>query len=275
MMGRFKNKVVIVTGSSGGIGKAVIHAFAKEGAYVVLHGVNTERLNAAEKSLLEAGTPQSRILKVQGELTNDATHDRIINETIARFCKIDVLINNAGAYQKPGAASAIENFDYVFSTNVRAVFRLVELATPHLAKTKGNIINVSSIVGLAKNLEAGTESLVYAMTKAAVDRYTKNVNQSLMKKGVRINNINPGPFDSNFGTRGVGEVKKDTVVGNKDFMEKLMAKVIPAGRLGQPEELIPAFLLLADKKSSFITGSIWVIDGGLSTWAPEATDLKL
>uniref|UniRef100_A0A7E4VQK4 NAD(P)-binding protein n=1 Tax=Panagrellus redivivus TaxID=6233 RepID=A0A7E4VQK4_PANRE len=131
-MGRFTDKVVIVTGSSAGIGKAVIVAFAKEGASVVLHGVNTERLNAAEKALIEAGIPQSRILKVQGELTNDATHDKIIDETIARFGKIDVLINNAGAFKKPGNVSTTENFDYVFSTNVRAIFRLVELATPHL-----------------------------------------------------------------------------------------------------------------------------------------------
>uniref|UniRef100_A0A7E4VQM2 SDR family oxidoreductase n=1 Tax=Panagrellus redivivus TaxID=6233 RepID=A0A7E4VQM2_PANRE len=96
-----------------------------------------------------------------------------------------------------------------------------------------------------------------------------------MKKGIRINNINPGPFDSNFGNRGVGEITKDTVVGNKDLMDKLIAKITPAGRFGQPEELLPAFLLLADEKSSFITGSIWVVDGGVSTWAPEATDLKL
>uniref|UniRef100_A0A7E4UQD7 Short-chain dehydrogenase n=1 Tax=Panagrellus redivivus TaxID=6233 RepID=A0A7E4UQD7_PANRE len=273
-MTRFSDKVVIVTGSSAGIGKAVILAFAKEGASVVLHGANTERLAGAEKALIHAGIPQSRILKVQGELTNDATHDRLINETVARFGKIDVLINNAGAYKKPGEASSTENFDYVFAVNVRAIFRLVELATPHLEKTKGNIINVSSIVGIAKNLEGGPESLVYSMTKSTVDRFTKNINQSLMKKGIRINNINPGPFESNFGNRGSGEAAENTF-GGRDFMIKLIEKITPAGRIGQPEELVPAFLLLADEKSSFITGSIWVIDGGMSTAAPEATDLNL
>uniref|UniRef100_A0A7E4VS22 NAD(P)-binding protein n=1 Tax=Panagrellus redivivus TaxID=6233 RepID=A0A7E4VS22_PANRE len=274
-MGRFTDKVVIVTGSSAGIGKAALIGFAKEGASVVLHGTNSERLAEAEKSLHEAGIPESRILKIKGELTNDAVHDQIINETMTRFGKIDVLVNNAGVFKKPGNSNtAIENFDYVFNVNVRAIFRLVELATPHLEKTKGNIINVSSIVGISKNQEFGPEALVYAMTKSALDRYTQNVNQSLMKKGIRINNINPGPFQSNFGRRGGGDAKNDEVLLSEDF-PKVILKSTPAGRFGQPEELVPAFLLLADEKSSFITGALWVLDGGMSTWAPETTDLKL
>uniref|UniRef100_A0A7E4VRY1 SDR family oxidoreductase n=1 Tax=Panagrellus redivivus TaxID=6233 RepID=A0A7E4VRY1_PANRE len=211
----------------------------------------------------------------QGELTNDATHDKIIDETIARFGKIDVLVNNAGVFKKPGDASYIESFDYVFAVNVRAAFRLVELATPHLEKTKGNIINVSSIASGPKKLDfGGLEGVVYAMTKSALDRYTQNINQSLMKKGIRINNINPGPFVSNFGNRGAGD-GADAAAAKTEFLHKLIEKITPAGRFGQPEELVPAFLLLADEKSSFITGSIWVLDGGMGTWAPEATDLKL
>uniref|UniRef100_A0A7E5A286 NAD(P)-binding protein n=1 Tax=Panagrellus redivivus TaxID=6233 RepID=A0A7E5A286_PANRE len=274
-MARFTDKVVIVTGSSTGIGHAAILAFAAEGASVVLHGSNAGRLANAKTSLLEAGIPESRILAIQGELNSDATHDKLINETIARFGKIDVLVNNAASFKKPGDdVPLFENFDYVFTVNVRAVFRLVELATPHLEKTKGNIINVSSIVSYTKTVERAKESLIYAMSKAALDRYTKNVNQSLMKRGIRINNINPGPFDSNFGKRGAGPSQASVSVGNPEH-EKLFKKVTPVGRFGRPDELVPAFLLLADEKSSFITGSLWTIDGGMSGWAPEATDLKL
>uniref|UniRef100_A0A7E4ZY07 NAD(P)-binding protein n=1 Tax=Panagrellus redivivus TaxID=6233 RepID=A0A7E4ZY07_PANRE len=276
-MSRFADKAVIVTGSSAGIGKAVILGFAKEGASVVLHGTNTERLAEAEKVLHDAGIPESRILKVQGYLNEDATHDKIINETIARFGKIDVLVNNAGVYKKPGVTTNdTENFDYVFAVNVRAVFRLVELATPHLEKTKGNIINVSSVAAINKPLESGIENSVYGMSKSALDRFTKCANQSLMKKGIRINNINPGPFESNIVTRTLGDsAPSELIAAVNAGTHQCVEFVTSAKRFGQPEELVPAFLLLADEKSSFITGSIWVIDGGMSTWAPEANDLKL
>uniref|UniRef100_A0A7E4V0I4 SDR family oxidoreductase n=1 Tax=Panagrellus redivivus TaxID=6233 RepID=A0A7E4V0I4_PANRE len=270
-MSRFVDKVVIVTGSSAGIGKAVILGFAKEGANVVLHGTNTERLAEAEKSLHDAGIPESRILKVQGELNQVATHDRIINDTVARFGKIDVLVNNAGSFRKPGdTATDIENFDYVFAVNVRAVFRLVELAISK--RRRGTLLMFQA---LPECIELGMAATVYGMTKAALDRYTQNINQSLMKKGIRINNINPGPFESNFRNRAVAEATDEERAAAQEHRSKSLSVVTPAGRCGEPEELVPAFLLLADEKSSFITGSLWVIDGGMGTWAPEPSNLKL
>uniref|UniRef100_A0A7E4V092 3-oxoacyl-[acyl-carrier-protein] reductase n=1 Tax=Panagrellus redivivus TaxID=6233 RepID=A0A7E4V092_PANRE len=272
-MGRFTNKVVIVTGSSSGIGKAIIFGFAKEGASVVLHGTNTDRLADTEAALHEAGIPEKRILKVQGYLNEDATMNKIINETVSHFGKIDVLVNNAGVYKKPGNyATETENYDYVFAVNVRAVFRMVELATPYLEKTKGNIVNISSALSISKPVERGYEGTVYGMSKSTVDQFTKNINQSLMKKGIRINNVNPGPFESLFHKR---EPQPVVVEKSNGGLAKLVEKVTAVGRYGQPEELVPAVLLLAGKKSSFITGSIWVIDGGASTSAPEPGDLKL
>uniref|UniRef100_A0A7E4VGA0 NAD(P)-binding protein n=1 Tax=Panagrellus redivivus TaxID=6233 RepID=A0A7E4VGA0_PANRE len=250
-MGRFTDKVVIVTGSSA------------EGANVVLHGTNTNRLAEAEKALHAAGIPESRILKIQGYLNEDAVHDRIINETVARFGKIDVLVNNAGLYKKPGqVANDTENFDHVFAVNVRAVFRLVELATPHLEKTKGNIINVSSVTSFAKPMETGIEFVIYSMTKAAQDRFTQNINQSLMKKGIRINNINPGPFVSNALNRAMGDdaTNQQAAAAVSFDSDSIIKFATAAKRFGDVEELVPAFLLMADEKSSFITGSIWVID---------------
>uniref|UniRef100_A0A7E4W7W7 NAD(P)-binding protein n=1 Tax=Panagrellus redivivus TaxID=6233 RepID=A0A7E4W7W7_PANRE len=272
-MGRFTDKVVIVTGSSSGLGLAMILGFAKAGASVVLHGTNRQRLADSEKALHEAGIPDSRILKIQGYLNEDATCEKIINETAARFGGIDVLINNARTYRKPGGhASETENYDFVFAVNVRAVFKLVELATPYLEKTKGNIINVSSVAGMAKSIERGYLGTVYSMSKGAVIKYTENINQSLMKKGIRINVISPGPFVSLFQRRHIEGPNADEIfAAGKGMVEK----ITPAGRIGHPDELVPAFLLLADEKSRFITGSNWVIDGGCSTAAPEAGDLKL
>ena len=121
-MGRFEGKVVIVTGSSSGIGQAVLLGFAKEGASVVIHGVNQQRLNDTEALLKSNGIPESRFLTVQGEVQDEKVQEKIINDTVAKFGRIDVLVNNAGVASKGGVSdlSSIENLDYVMSINFRA-----------------------------------------------------------------------------------------------------------------------------------------------------------
>ena len=121
-MGRFDGKVVIVTGSSSGIGQAVLLGFAKEGASVVVHGVNQQRLNDTEALLKSNGIPESRFLTVQGEVQDEKVQEKIIEETVAKFGRIDVLINNAGLGHKKGITdySAVENLDYVMNVNFRA-----------------------------------------------------------------------------------------------------------------------------------------------------------
>lgn len=119
-MSRFEGKVVIVTGSSSGIGQAILLAFFCEGAYVVLHGSNTERIKNTEKLLIKNGAIKNRYLVVQGEIQDEAIQDKIINETVTKFGKIDVLINNAGVGIKAGADPlSMENFDYVMNVNYR------------------------------------------------------------------------------------------------------------------------------------------------------------
>ncbi|KAE9555052.1 hypothetical protein FO519_001713 [Halicephalobus sp. NKZ332] len=137
-MTRFADKVVIVTGSSSGIGQAVILAFAKEGAAVVLHGTmilafakegaavvlhgtSQERIQKTKTLLLEEKVPENKILVVEGPIENEEIQDKLINETIAKFGKIDVLVNNAGLMNANGVdLNSVENYDYVFSVNVRA-----------------------------------------------------------------------------------------------------------------------------------------------------------
>uniref|UniRef100_A0A914YS39 Uncharacterized protein n=1 Tax=Panagrolaimus superbus TaxID=310955 RepID=A0A914YS39_9BILA len=125
-MGRFQDKVVIITGSSNGIGQAALLDFAKEGANVVLHGLNSDRIKETEQN-------------------QKATLQKLINEPLKKWGKIDVVVNNAGLGFKTGHdLYSIENYDFVFAVNVRARLRLIELAIPHLKKTKGNTVGVSS-----------------------------------------------------------------------------------------------------------------------------------
>ena len=121
-MARFADKVVIVTGSSSGIGRAVILAFAKEGASVVLHGTNEERIQKTKSLLLEEKVPEDRILVVAGEIEEEETQDTLVNETIAKFGKIDILVNNAAVLRKPGIEdnASLENLDYLYNINYRS-----------------------------------------------------------------------------------------------------------------------------------------------------------
>ena len=121
-MGRFEGKVVIVTGSSSGIGQAVLLGFAKEGASVVIHGVNQKRLQDTETLLKENGISEDRFLIVRGEIEDEEVQEQIIEDTVAKFGKIDVLVNNAGVGSKVGVddLSSVENLDYVMNINFRA-----------------------------------------------------------------------------------------------------------------------------------------------------------
>uniref|UniRef100_A0AC34QSB5 Uncharacterized protein n=1 Tax=Panagrolaimus sp. JU765 TaxID=591449 RepID=A0AC34QSB5_9BILA len=269
-MGKFDGKVVIVTGSSAGIGQAVILAFAKEGASVVLHGTNGERIEETRKLLEQLGVSEAKLLIVQGDISDENVQDRLIEETVEKFEKIDVLVNNAGLTKKDGTDyHSVENFDYVMSVNVRAPFRLTQLALPHLEKTKGNIINTSSIVSTVKTIEHPMLT-VYGMSKAALDTFTKYECSRLAKKGVRINNINPGPFMTNIGHRGDPMFTPEQMAKMMEDGGKAMMETIPIGRAGISSEIAPIFLHLADNEvSGFITGVCWIVDGGSTCYAPK------
>lgn len=146
-------------------------------------------------------------------------------------------------------------------------FRLTQLALPHLEKTKGNIINTSSIVSTMKVMEHPMLS-VYGMSKAALDTFTKFECNRLAKKGIRINNVNPGPFITNIGYRGDPMFTSEQMT--KMMEGQAMIETIPVGRMGLPSEIAPIYLQLADNTiSSFITGACWVVDGGTSWHAAK------
>uniref|UniRef100_A0AC34F0W6 Uncharacterized protein n=1 Tax=Panagrolaimus sp. ES5 TaxID=591445 RepID=A0AC34F0W6_9BILA len=237
-MGRFDGKSIIITGSSSGIGQAALIAFAKEGASVVVHGTNSERIEKTRQLLKEASINEDRILVVQGGIEKEETLQNLISKTLEKFNKIDVLINNAGIPNSSGCDPAtIENFDQVMAVNLRAPMMTV-----------------------------------YASSKAALDRMTQVQALQFAPFGIRVNNINPGPFTTNIMAR--NNLKMES--SHQEFGLKITEKLTPLGRMGDPKELNEVFLLLADsEKASFITGACWVVDGGMSINAINPADLKL
>lgn len=177
----FKNKVILVTGASSGIGAEIARHFATLGGKVAIVGRNEKRLNEVAQ---EIGA--SAALAIVADVVTDT--ERIINETIKHFGQLDVLVNNAGVLGQGNLATYTdEEFNRIFDTNVRGVIKLTQLAVPHLEKTKGNIVNMSSVAGLRpmKNV------LSYCISKAALDQFTQCTALDLADKHIRVNSVNP------------------------------------------------------------------------------------
>lgn len=255
----FKGKVVLITGASSGIGAAAAKNFAKLDATLSLTGRDLQKLtdvaNECEK------ISKVKPLSIAADVTNEKDVEQIINTTISTFNKLDILINNAGMVHLGSIETlTLKQFDEVMNTNVRAVFYLTHLAVPHLIKTKGNIVNVSSINGI----RSFPNVLAYNMSKSALDQFTRCVALELAGKQVRVNSVNPGCIDTPIHKR---SGRSDHAY--KEFIEH--SKTIhPLGRIGQPEEVVESIVFLAnDKQSSFITGVTLSIDGGRHALCPR------
>ncbi|XP_069966549.1 3-oxoacyl-[acyl-carrier-protein] reductase FabG [Bactrocera oleae] len=250
-------KVVIVTGSSSGIGAATAEAFAKQGSKVVLTGRNEANLKATEKAC-KAANNKVELLVIPADVTTDA--EKIIKTTIDKFGQLDVLVNNAGFGEAGSILNIdVDQFDRVLNTNLRAVFLLTKYAAPHLIKTQGNIVNVSSVAGL----RSFPGLSVYCTSKAALDQFTRCIALDLAPKNVRVNAVNPGLIVTNF-YKGIGMTAEDYA---KHVEHSKTTHAL--GRVGQPKEVADAIIFLASDSSSFITGATLPIDGGKHAMCPR------
>lgn len=245
----FSGKVVIVTGANSGIGEDAAVQFAKNGANVVLVARNPERLNAVVEKIKKTGAPAP--LGVLADVAKDAR--KIVDQTIITFGRLDVLINNAGIVRRDTASTIdLDEYDSMFATNCRGVIELTKLSIPHLEKTKGNIINVSSIAGIMCHMRQTS----YCMTKAALDMYTKCASLELAPKGIRVNSLNPGMIKTPI---------LDTMgIDVPQFIEETRQSY-PIGRVGDVSDTSEALLYLASDKASFVTGILFPVDGGRIT----------
>lgn len=252
----FTNKVCLITGASSGIGAGAAEYLSKLGASVALVGRNEENLN---KVCAKCTYPNQAVpLAIVADINVDA--NKIIEMTIGRFGRIDVLVNNAGIGVPSNIfTNQLKDYDEIMTTNVRSVYQLTTLAVPHLIESKGNIVNISSLAGIRSYPNA----LIYCMSKAALDQFTKCVSLELAPKGVRVNSVNPAVIRTNF--HETNGVKSDEV---ERFYEKCKQDHA-LGRVGEVDEVCYAIAFLASEQAGFMTGVLLPIDGGKSNMCPR------
>jgi meso-butanediol dehydrogenase/(S,S)-butanediol dehydrogenase/diacetyl reductase len=244
-MNRFEGKVVIVTGSGSGIGAGTARRFLQEGAFVALNGRREHKLKATI-----AGFDPVKSLVHPGDVSDEEYVKRLVEDTITKFGKLDVLVNNAGmAIFGPFAKTTTKHWRKLMATDLDSVFFACREALPHLLKTKGSIINLSSASGLGGDW--GMSS--YNAAKGAVTNFTRALALEYGSRGVRVNAVAP----SLTSTDATAEIEKSEAV-MAAFRERL-----PIGRAATPDDIAGVIAFLASEDAVFVNGVILPVDGGL------------
>jgi NAD(P)-dependent dehydrogenase (short-subunit alcohol dehydrogenase family) len=244
--GRLAGKVAIITGADSGIGKATAIAFAREGADVVISYLEEEEDAQSTRDLVEAAGRKSVLFA--GDLSKPEQCRALVEQTVAEFGRVDVLVHNAAFQRTHDDITEIEDeeWDYTLATNLSAYFYLVKAALPHMA-SGSSIIATSSI----QSDTPSPQLLPYATTKAGISNMTASLSQLLGARGIRANVVAPGPIwtpliPSTMPGEAVAEFGKDT----------------PLGRPGQPAEVAPVFVMLASDEASYVSGAVIAVTGG-------------
>jgi len=245
-----KEKVVLITGASSGIGRASAKLFAERGSTVIAVGRSDAELSALHAEVAGfAGSVKPKL----ADVTETSQIDRLITEIGDSFGQLDVLVNAAGIIKSGNIANtSLDDWDKMLDVNLRSVFYLCQKVLPLIEASKGNIVNVSSVTGT----RAFPGVLAYCVSKAGVDQLTRCMALELADKGVRVNAVNPGVVETNLHKRG-GMSEEDY----EQFL-KNAANTHPIGRAGQPEEVAELIYFLASDKAQWITGVTYAIDGG-------------
>lgn len=250
----FENKVVLITGAAGGIGKASAKLFAHEGANLVLVDVNQ---SALDKVVEELQLNQDRVLTVVSNVTKEEDVIAYVNKAVEKFNRIDVFFNNAGVVGKMGALieQTSENLDFVLNVNVKGVFYgLKHVLRVMKSQQSGAIVNTASVDGLR-----GSSGISpYIASKHAVVGLTSAAAAEHATDGIRVNAVCPAPVNTNL----MHEVGKVLNPDDPDAVIKMAGEQVPMKRYANPEEIAQVVLFLASNKASFITGSSYPVDGG-------------
>ncbi len=245
---RLAGKTALVTGGSRGIGKAVVWALAREGAKVAF--VYRSNTDAANQLVSELELDQREVLAIQGDVANKEDAERIVNELLENWEKLDIVVNNAGIIRDGLLATMSEDqWHDVINTNLTSVFNFCQAVTRSMMSARsGRIINVSSVASHYGNQGQSN----YAASKGGIEGFTRCLATELGRRGITVNAVAPG------------FVATDMTEAIRNAAEGEIKKRIPVRRLGQPEDIANAVAFLASDESSYITGHVLVVDGGLT-----------
>jgi NAD(P)-dependent dehydrogenase (short-subunit alcohol dehydrogenase family) len=245
--GRLEGKVALVTGADSGIGRAVAALFAREGADVAIVYLCEHDDAAKTRSIVEEEGRQA--IAIAGDLGDPDFCEKTVKQVIDRFGRLDILVNNAGEQHPDKEITDISDAQLrrTFQTNIFSMFYLTQAARPHLGKGAA-IINCTSVT----MYKGSPELLDYSATKGAITAFTRSLSQNLVKDGIRVNAVAPGPIWTPLNPMGGQPPEKIPDFG----------KDTPMGRPGQPNEVAPCFLFLACEDSSYMTGQVLHPNGG-------------
>ena len=245
---RLRGKAAIVTGGDSGIGRAVAVAFAREGADVLLSYLSEEEVDAKETAAVVEAAGR-RAVAVPGDIGDEAHCQELVARALAELGRLDILVNNAAFQMMHEGIQEIsaEEWDHTFRTNVYAMFHLCKAALPHLP-AGGSIINTSSV----EAYQPQPSLLAYASTKGAIVTFSKALAQEAIQQGVRVNVVAPGPVWTPF-----------IPASTPPDQTAQFGKSVPLQRPAQPAELAPVYVFLASAESSYITGEVVGVTGGM------------
>lgn len=248
---RLEGKVAIVTGAGTGIGEAIAHKFAKEGAKVVVNGLPGDPVHDVADAIKKYG---GQAMAYIGDVSEEAYAQASVHAAITEFGNLHILVNNAGVFLVTAEMHhyPVEDFDRTIRMNIRSAFLMTKYALPHLQRTKGNIVSLGSEAGfngLAQNAP-------YGGTKGWMHSFMKGVAVEQAKYGVRANCVCPGAIDTAWTHKETGPMDSK--------MEQTLIQATPMARRGTPEEIANVCAFMASDEASYVTGALWLVDGGVT-----------
>jgi 3-oxoacyl-[acyl-carrier protein] reductase len=243
---RLKGRIAIVTGAGRGIGKEISLTLAREGATVVALG-KSETVNETVKEITRM---KGKAVAVMADVSNHKQIQDAIKKVIEKFGRVDILVNNAGIFRSsPLTQMKEEDWDEMMNVDLKGVFNCTKAVLPTMIKQKyGKIVNISSIAGTALGFTGSTH---YSAAKAGIIGFSEALAMEVAQFGITVNSVAPGTIETDMLKEAMGERAKD------------FAKQVPMGRLGKPKDIANAVLFLVSDDSSYITGQLIVVDGGL------------